>query len=260
VCFETVHKWFSLNGLSLNPTKSEAIVIGTGARQRSEGILHTIDLGDVQIQPSNSVKSLGVTIDSTLSFDAHVDNVCKASYFHIRALRHVRKRIPESVALTIASSMVGARLDYCNAVLYGTSKSNIQKLQRVQNSLARIVAGTRRSDRITPVLARLHWLKIADRVNYKVALLTFKVVTSQKPDYLFDLIRFNIPVRQLRSSDRQNRLYIGASKTVFASRAFCYAAPTVWNKLPCELTDDLSSLNIFRRKLKTHLYRNAFSR
>ena len=49
LCFETVHKWFSLNGLSLNPTKSEAIVIGTGARQRSEGILHTVDLGDVQI-------------------------------------------------------------------------------------------------------------------------------------------------------------------------------------------------------------------
>ena len=146
--------------------------------------------------------------------------------------------------------MVGARLDYCNAILYGTSKSNIQKLQHVQNSLARIVSGTRRSDHITPVLARLHWLKIADRVNYKVALLTFKVVTSQKPDYLF------IPVRQLRSSDRQNRLYIGDSKTVFASRA----APTVWNRLPCELTDDLSSLNIFRRKLKTHLYRNAFSR
>ena len=221
-------------------------VIRTGARQRSEGILQTIDLGDVQIQPSNSVKSLGVTIDSTLSFDAHVDNVCKAAYFHIRALRHVR--IPESVALTIASSMVGARLDYCNAVLYGTSKSNIQKLQRVQNSLARIVTGTRRSDRITPVLARLHWLKIADHINYKVALLTFKVVTSQKPNYLFDLIRFNIPVRQLRSSDRQNRLYTGASKTVFASRAFCYAAPTVWNRLPFELTDDLSSLNIFRCK------------
>ena len=51
VCFETVHNWFSLNGLSLNPTKSEAIVIGTGARLRSEGILQTIDLGDIQIQP-----------------------------------------------------------------------------------------------------------------------------------------------------------------------------------------------------------------
>ena len=53
---------------------------------------------------------------------------------------------------------------------------------------------------------------------------------------------------------------MGASRTVFASRAFCHAAPAVWNRLPCELTDDLSSLNIFRRNLKTHLYRKAFRR
>jgi len=61
--------------------------------------------------------------------------------------------------------MVGARLDYCNAILHGTSQSNIQKLQRAHNSIARIVTGTRRLEHITPVLARLHWLKIAERIE-----------------------------------------------------------------------------------------------
>ena len=74
--------------------------------------------------------------------------------------------------------MIGARLDYCNLILHGTSIANIQKLQRVQNSLARISTGTRRSEHITPVLERLHWLPLAMRVEYKVALLTFKVVTT----------------------------------------------------------------------------------
>jgi len=258
-CFEAVHNWFSLNGLSLNPSKSEAIVIGTGARQRSEGVLPVIDLGDTKIQPSSCVKSLGVIIDDTLSFDAHVNNVCKAAFFHMRALRHIRKRVPETVAMTIASSMVGARIDYCNAVLLGTSKSNIQKLQRVQNSLARIVTGSKRSEPISPVLARLHWLKIAERVKYKVALITFKVVTTHKPSYLHDIIQFHKPARQLRSSVRLNRLSEIGSNTVFAERAFSYAAPKLWNSLPSDLTDDLSSINTFRRKLKTHLYRQAFS-
>ena len=67
--------------------------------------------------------------------------------------------------------MVGDRIDYCNAVLFGTTKSNIQKLQRVQNSLARIVTGSTRSEQIKPVLARLHWLTIAERIEYKVALM-----------------------------------------------------------------------------------------
>jgi hypothetical protein len=140
-----------------------------------------IDLDNAHIQPSESVRSLGVVIDSTLSFDAHVNSVCKAANYHAKALRHIRKRVTTDVAVSIASTMVGARLDYCNAILYGTSKSNIQKLQRAQNSIARIVTGTRRSEHITPVLAQLHWLKIAERIEYKVALLTFKALTTGKP-------------------------------------------------------------------------------
>jgi hypothetical protein len=257
-CCTTVYNWFLLNGLSLNPDKTEAIVIGTGARHRSEGPLDFVIVGDAKIRPTDSVKSLGVIIDNTLTFTAHVNSMCKAAYFHIQALRHIRKRVPEDVALSIASSMIGARLDYCNSILHGTSLSNIQKLQRVQNSLARIVTGTRRSEHITPVLARLHWLPLAMRVEYKVALLTFKVITTQQPSYLYDLVKFRTSVRDLRSSSRINCLQTDSSKTVFASRAFRHSAPIIWNNLPSELTDDLSSLNSFKSRLKTHLFRKAF--
>jgi len=99
-CFESVHLWFTLNGLSLNPDNSEVIVIGTG----------------VHIQPWESVHSLGVVIDNSLSFDAHVNSVCKAVNYHIKALRHNWKRVTIDVALTIVSIMVCARLDYCNAM------------------------------------------------------------------------------------------------------------------------------------------------
>ena len=42
-------------------------------------------------------------------------------------------------AKTLAASIVGSRLDYCNSLLYGVSQSNIDRLQRVQNVLARVV-------------------------------------------------------------------------------------------------------------------------
>jgi len=116
-----------LNILSLNPDKSEAIIISTGARQRIEGSLKVIDLGNVYIQPLESVRSLGVMIDNTLLFDAHVNSVCKAVNYRAKALCHILKRVTTNIALTTASTMVGARLDYCNAILHGTSKSNIQK-------------------------------------------------------------------------------------------------------------------------------------
>ena len=156
------------------------IVIGTGARNRREGEIGMTTLGDAQIPVSKTVKSLGITLDDNLSFNAHVDNVCKAAHFHIRALRHIRGCIDEETACMVASSMVGSRLDYCNSVLHGTSAENLGKLQRVLHALARVVSGTRRSDHITPVLARLHWLPIAARITFKIALLTFKAITTKK--------------------------------------------------------------------------------
>jgi hypothetical protein len=258
-CFVAVKHWFALNGLSLNPDKSEAIIIGTGARHRSEGLVKAVKLGSESITVTESVRSLGVTIDSSLSFNTHVNEVCKAVRHHARALRHVRKCISEDDAKQIAVSIASARLDYCNSVLYKTSQSNISKLQRVQNSLARIVTNSRKRDHITTTLADLHWLPIPARIDYKIAVLTFKSLVSRQPSYLCELFDVHQPSRSLRSSSQENRLNVIRCRTSFASRAFCHAAPTVWNCLPAELTNNLSSLASFKRCLKTYLYRRSFN-
>ena len=80
-------------------------------------------------------------IDNTLSFDDHDDGICKVSYQYIRALNHVRKCISDDDAKSIAVLIISGKLDYCNSVLYGKSQSNIAKLQRVHNTLARAVTG-----------------------------------------------------------------------------------------------------------------------
>ena len=67
----------------------------------------------------------------------------------------------------VACSIIGSRLDYCNSLYVGMSESNFVKLQRVQNTLARVVTGHKRSDHITPVLADLHWLPVNSRVTVK---------------------------------------------------------------------------------------------
>ena len=59
-CFRAVHHWLDLNGLSLNADKTEAIVIGTSSRQAAESPVTSVDLGDVSVQTSDCVKTLGV--------------------------------------------------------------------------------------------------------------------------------------------------------------------------------------------------------
>jgi len=171
----------------------------------------------------------------------------------------IRKCISDDDAKTIAATMVSTRLDYCNSVLYNTSHCNISKLQPVHNTLARAVTCTRKRNHITPILADLHWLPIAARIDYKVVLLTFKTLTTKQPSYLHELLQAHRPARLLRSNEHINRLHDNGAWTSFATRAFSHAAPTIWNSLPQELTNQLSSLSVFKRNLKTFLYSRSFS-
>ena len=92
------------------------------------------------IKLQTSIKNLGVYLDSTMSFDKQVSETCKACFFHIRALRHIRASLTTEASKTIAAAIVGSRLDFCNSRLAGTSVSNLTRLQLVQNTLARVVA------------------------------------------------------------------------------------------------------------------------
>jgi hypothetical protein len=228
----------------------------TNAKKFASGL--GVSVAGSHIAYSVNLKSLGVTLDQSLTFDQHVCNVVKTSNFHIRALRHIRPMLDRKVANTIACSIVSTRLDYCNSLLYGTSMRNIQKLQRVQNNLARIVIGTRRREHITPVLKDLHWLPVEQRIRYKVALVTHKVLATSQPHYLAELVTPYKPTRGGMRSEHQHRLAIPTGlKSSFGTRTFTRASESVWNNLP-ENIRTISTLGTFKSKLKTHLFSSAF--
>ena len=81
------------------------------------------------------------------------------------------------------------------------------------------------------LLSNLHWLPIHKRINFKVATLTYKVLTTQQPAYLHNLISYHQPSRSLRSSS-QSLLHVLRAKTDFGRHAFSSAAPQIWNHIP----------------------------
>ena len=121
---------------------------------------------------------------------------------NIRALRHVRSCLTPEAAQTTSIGLVTSKLDYCNSLLYGTSESNLNKVQRVQNDLARVVLQAPWRYPAAPLLRDLHWLHIRFWIKYKVALMTYKVCHSKEPSYLFSLLHDYIPTHVLRSSDQ----------------------------------------------------------
>ena len=95
--------------------------------------------------------------------------------------------------------------------------------------------GERKFDHITPVLKELHWLTVTSRINYKIALMVFKCLHGQAPGYLTDLVVRYEPVQNLRSSKNNDLCVPITQRKTLGSRAFTYAAPSVWNSLPKNL-------------------------
>ena len=255
-CLSDLHAWFSHTWLALNPSKSEALLLGTSKRLKTISTLSSVNISGTTVPLTTQIKLLGVTLDQSLSFDTHITALSKSCFYHIRALRHIRPILSEGTANLIAISLVSSRLDYANACLVGISVKNLSRLQRIQNTLARVVTFSRSRSSSAPLLRHLHWFPVSARIHFKIALLTFKSLHTMAPSYLSSLIQPYAPSRALRSSDA-HRLCVPYVSTVFGSRGFRSAGPAIWNSLPLSVTS-CSTIHTFKKQLKTHLFASAF--
>ena len=238
--------------MTLNPSKTEFLVIGT-EQQRANIASTTLKFVGSDLTPVSSARDLGVVVDSELSFDSHISKICQTSYLHIRQIRRVRHLLDLNSAILLANSLMSSRLDYCNSLFFGLPECSLDRLQAVQNSLARaIVPSVRRFDHVSPTLKTLHWLPVRKRIQFKIATLTFKVLSNDQPSYLRDLVRQHIPTRSLRSGSKQ-LLVIPDIRSANGRRSFSFAAPTIWNSLPDKVRSS-NTLLTFRKRLKSHLF------
>ena len=143
---------------------------------------------------------------------------------------------------------------YCNSLLAGVADVHIRRLQLLQNAAARLEAGARRCDHISPVLAELHWLPIRQRITFKIAVLVWKCLHDKAPRYIADLC---IPVtsvegrRQLRSATT-GTLLLPRGRTSTGQRSFAMFGPAIC--LPPSLRAPELSLSTFKRLLKTQRF------
>jgi len=134
-----LHNWYIRNGLLPNPDKSEVLIIGTPTQLAKLPQPIHIDVTGSLIECKNSTVSLGVSIDSGLTCNRRINDIIRACNYHLLALSHIRPALNKKTALTIGRAIILSRLDYCNALLYGTSETNVARQQRLQKRLVRVV-------------------------------------------------------------------------------------------------------------------------
>ena len=159
-CMQVLHDWFTINGLVLNPNKSEVIILRTGSCLKSRDAIDKILVANASIQPAACLKSLAVIVDLIL-MDKHVNSICRSINYNILALRifalliQLMLQTKLCVPLLVYEwiSVIGCFTEHQRQATAPTELNYTRCERHVQIC-------------ITSVLRRLHWLRMQSRISY----------------------------------------------------------------------------------------------
>ena len=237
-------QWLDSNRLSLNVLKTKCLFTGT---RRKISLLPSelhIYLDGHSIERVNSYRCLGVQVDETLSWEAHILEVVGKVAKVLAALRRLRQICPQSTLVTIYKSLILPHFDYCTAVWSSIGNGLSQKLEKLQNRAARIITGSSWDARSAPILHTLKWNSLADRRAKQLKSLMFKTVNHLVPEYLCDKFANVNTIHRHNLRGAQHNLFVPRPNTEALKKSFCYRGAVSWNSLSAE-AKQATTLNNF---------------
>ena len=182
----------------------------------------------------------------------------KCNYI-LRNISHLSDSLPFKSKLTLVTNLILSSLDFCNSILACATDNAIRPLALILNRAVRFIFKLKRREHITEYLFKLHFLPIRYRIKFKLSLMAFKINNGVSPLYLseeFRLFEATTTVNLRVGVGRDNFMF---ELTTSQCRQNTIKTKLIieWNNLPYHLRKD-TSLPIFKTKLKTHYFKEAF--
>jgi len=258
-CVGDVNAWMRSNRLQLNTAKTEVLWC-TSSRRQEQLPTTPLQVGHDLVTPVKKVRDLGIYLDCDLSMRTHITKTVSACFAALRQIRSIRRSVSRSVLKSLVVALVLSRLDYGSATLAGLPDTLLKRLQSVLNAAARLIFAARKYDHVTPLLRDLHWLRIQQRLDFRLAVIAHRCLHGTAPAYLaseFHRVADYEARRRLRSASTAALDLPRTQHSTIGDRAFPVAASRVWNSLPSFVTS-APSLPVFRQRLKTALFARSF--
>ena len=171
------------------------------------------------------MKGLGVFFDKHMNLKSHISSICSSASFARGNIGKIRKHLGRVTTERLVHAFVSSLLDNFNNLLFGLPLYQIERLQRIQNTAARVVTLSSIKAHFTSILNDRHWLTIHNRMKFKILLVTYKVLNGFAPAYLSELIQPYKNQRNLRCNNQYLLRVPKSGTTTFGDRTFSVCAP-----------------------------------
>ena len=251
-CIMDLQSWLTANKLMLNNSKTEFFIASSSYHYKSLQHL-TLHVGGLEIPHSPSIKNLGVSFDHNMKMSDHVTQISRSLNWQIGNLNRIRRFLDFDACSSAVRTLILSRLDYCCTIFNGINKKDLHRLQKLQNRAARLIFMKPKCTHTSPLIRDLHWLPVAERIQFRTLVQTYKLLKSSSPEYLSSLLQVQQSPYSLRSTAAGNSLIVHRSHKQAGDRAFSIIAPRLWNGLPVSVRQAVS-ISSFRKLLKHHLF------
>ena len=254
--FYKLAEWMSNNHLKLNEEKTQFLPISRDNGRNFAALV----IGNTSLPPAHTVRNLGFIFNRTLSITDHVKNLRQNTFYHLKRIRSVRGCISFVNRKILTHAFVTSRLDFCNSMFFGSTADSLKGIKSIFHTTAKALTGSHPMLSNTAVLFKLHWLPLESRVHYKLAILGFKILYNQAPQYFSDITELS-NIRDTRSCSAPLLTSATYKRTstlkTYGDRSCFNAICQIFNSLPSEIraAKDFSS---FKGLLKTHFFMLSF--
>ena len=252
-----VKKYFNMNGLMLNTTKTQFMFVGC------RGLISQIPpdtcfrVDSTTIVPSKSVKNLGVYFDTYMTFEVHINNLSRRVFSTILYINRIKGNLNRSARIIVTQSLVLSLINYA-ILIWGTANSTrLKQIQKMQNFAAKVaLGGAAKHAHATPFIKELGWLKVVQKYLYELGKMVYNVTKGNVPNHLLSLpsVRDVCPV----NTRQQHQLYVPRTKTLTGARSILVDGPKYWNSLPSNIRCAQSTRS-FKKNLSLYLNNEQFN-
>lgn len=245
------------NGLSLNVSKSKALILGSQAYVQEINVssLQPISINNNILPYDNNVRNLGMQFSADMSWKKHISLISQKVNFTLYKLKFHKNSLSSQLRIKLINALVFPHLDYCCLVYHDITDELNSKLQVLANNCIRFIFDLRRDEHVSPYRRQLGWLTVKQRRLYFLGIMAFKVIRFEVPSYISELLPRDEGLlrRSSRLRSSNSTFIIPNHRTSAYHKSFRLSVAYLWNSLPQQVTSS-TSLQVFKTKLYLHLF------